>query len=68
MSGWAFFVGVIQQPYFDQWLGDLFFRGVTPQEIEAMPFYRLKYWSGWCDKMTQAEKKAVEKLKHKGRA
>ena len=61
MSRCCFFGGVIEKVYFDQWLGDLFFRRVTPDEIEAMPFHRLKYWGGWCDKMRQAEKDAVKK-------
>lgn len=64
MPGWNFFVGVIQRAYFDQWLGDLFFRRCTPSEIESMPFHRLKYWAGWCEKMTQAEKKAAEGIKN----
>ena len=66
MFRWAFFAGVVQRTYFDQWLGNLFFRGVNPQEIESMPFHRLKYWSSWCEKMTQAEKNATEKLKNRG--
>lgn len=65
MFGWSFFAGVVGRAYFDQWLGDLFFRGSTPSEIEAMPWHRLKYWGGWCEKMTQAEIKAYESAKSK---
>ncbi len=63
MFRWSFFVGVVEQQYFDQWLGDLFFRGSTPSEIESMPYHRLKYWAGWCNKMTQAEKNSIKNAK-----
>ena len=63
MFRWSFFVGVVDRQYFDQWLGDLFFRGSTPSEIESMPYHRLKYWASWCDKMTQAEKNSINNAK-----
>ena len=56
MLSCGFYDGVINKVYFDQWLGDLFFRGMSPDEIEAMPFHRLKYWGRWCAKMSQAER------------
>lgn len=65
MSRCTFFYGVVKCQYFDQWLGELFFRGSTPSEIESMPYHRLKYWAGWCEKMTQAEKNSIEKAKAK---
>ena len=59
----CFFGGVIEKVYFDQWLGDLFYRGTSPTDIENMPFHRLKYWGNWCAKMRQAEIDAVNKPK-----
>lgn len=42
-------------------LGDLFFRGSSPTEIELMPYHKMKYWHGWCQKMNKAEIDAIPK-------
>lgn len=39
-------------------LGDLFYRGSSPTEIESMSYRQLKYWHDWCVLMNQAEKDA----------
>jgi hypothetical protein len=40
----------------DQWMGNLFFRGAHPLEIESMYFHQLSYWNGWHEAMERAEK------------
>ena len=42
-------------------LGNLFYRGVSPTELESMAYHRLKYWDEWHRVMADAEKKAMEK-------
>jgi len=44
----------------DQMMGNLFFRGVTPDEIENMTYRRMKYWNRWHEIMTEAERKAMD--------
>ncbi len=44
-----------------QWMGNLFFRGASPTELEGMSWARLRYWNHWHEAMTQAEKKASGK-------
>lgn len=40
-----------------QWLGDLFFRGATPCEIEGMSFSSLSFWGSWADTMRRQDAK-----------
>ena len=42
-------------------MGSLFYRGCPIDQIENMPFHKMKYWGGWCDVMAKAEKDAVDK-------
>ncbi len=37
-------------------MGNLFYRGARPLEIESMSFSRLAYWNGWHEAMTRAER------------
>jgi len=39
----------------DQMMGNLFFRGVNPEEIENMTYRRMKYWNRWHEIMAKAE-------------
>ena len=41
-------------------MGNIFFRGGNPVEIEAMGYRSLKYWSDWHDMYVRAEKAAAE--------
>lgn len=41
-------------------MGNLFYRGQPISEIYALSYAELKYWNGWHELMTQAEKKAME--------
>jgi hypothetical protein len=43
----------------DQWMGDLFFRGASPSEIEAMGFRRMKYWHTWAKAMAEQERQEM---------
>jgi len=43
----------------------LFFRKVSPTEIESMSYQSLKYWNNWHDLMIEAEKKEIERIKNK---
>ncbi len=43
----------------DQWLGNLFFRGVAPGELEAMPYHKLRYWNDWHKVIEKAERDAT---------
>ena len=45
----------------DQWAGEIFFRGGSPSEIEAMGYRRLKYWAGWHKLFESAERSAAER-------
>jgi len=38
-------------------MGNLFYRGATPTEIESMTFTRLRYWNSWHQLMVDVEKK-----------
>jgi len=42
-------------------MGNIFFRGGSPSEIETMGYRSLKYWSGWHDIYNAAEKSVTEK-------
>ena len=46
-----------------QWMGNLFYRGAAPSELEAMSYERLKYWNHWHTAMETAEKKSASDLK-----
>ena len=36
-----------------QYMGNLFYRKVPPNEIKEMPYHELKYWSEWHDTLTK---------------
>jgi len=42
-------------------MGNLFYRGASPDEIEGMSFSRLKYWNNWHEVMAQAEHDLAER-------
>ncbi len=44
-----------------QWMGNLFYRGAAPSELEGMSFERLRYWDRWHQVMAKAEKDALKK-------
>lgn len=44
-------------------MGNLFYRGVQPSEIEAMTYTRMEYWNSWHEIMIKAEEKHAQKLK-----
>ena len=44
-------------------MGNLFFRGVSPGEIENMTYSRIKYWNRWHELMSKAEADALKKPK-----
>ena len=37
-------------------MGNLFYRGVSPDEIEEMTYKHMKYWNGWHEVFVKAEK------------
>jgi hypothetical protein len=48
-----------------QWMGNLFYRGAIPSEIEGMSFGSIHYWNDWHNLMRRAEEDAARKLKGK---
>lgn len=40
----------------NQWMGNLFYRNVSPSEIKDMGYSELKYWNEWHDIMSEAER------------
>lgn len=48
-----------------QMIGNIFFRGASPTEINEMTFTELKYWGGWHRVMTEEEKRSVSDAKKK---
>ena len=44
-------------------MGNLFYRRVSPTEIENMDFKDLKYWNSWHETLIKEEKKATEAIK-----
>jgi hypothetical protein len=49
----------------NQMMGNLFYRGVSPSEIEAMPFWKMKYWNQWHEIMQKADEDEIKKAKAK---
>lgn len=47
------------------WMGNLFFRGATPAEIESMSFEQMRYWNGWHEIMEKAESDARRRAQGK---
>jgi len=47
----------------NQMMGNLFYRGVAPFEIEGMGFKQMQYWDGWHKVMAKEEKDAAERLR-----
>jgi hypothetical protein len=60
MPRFPFFASVEQ---INQWLGNLFYRKVSPTELQNMNYHELKYWNSWHEILAKEEKKAVESLK-----
>ena len=46
-------------------MGNLFYRGVSPGEIEAMTYRRMKYWNGWHEVFIEATTPKPTKQKGK---
>jgi len=44
-----------------QWLGNLFYRGAQPADLEEMTYQRLKYWNNWHEVYTKEEKAAMNR-------
>ena len=42
----------------NQWVGNLFYRRVSPAEITAMGYVEMKYWNEWHELMVREEQKA----------
>jgi len=40
----------------DQMMGNLFYRGVSPSELEGMTFARLVYWNSWHELIAEKER------------
>jgi hypothetical protein len=51
----------------DQMMGNLFYRGVQPSEIENMPFWKMKYWNKWHEAMAETDRKAAEAMRNSGK-
>lgn len=49
-------------PIVHQLMGNIFYRGVTPQEIKEMDYKELKYWSEWHNVFCKEESKDIEKV------
>lgn len=45
----------------DQMMGNLFYRGVAPDEIENMTYQRIRYWNRWHELMSETEKPSKDK-------
>jgi hypothetical protein len=37
-------------------MGNLFYRGATPMEIESMTFSQLRYWNRWHEVIAKADR------------
>ncbi len=48
-------------------MGNLFYRGVAPGEIESMTYNRIRYWNKWHELMSKAEEDVLKNTK-KGRS
>ena len=46
-----------------QWIGNVFFRGAGPAEINDMTYHELRYWNEWHEVMVAEEKRSTEKAK-----
>lgn len=42
-------------------MGNLFYRGATPTEIESMGWASIMYWGRWAEIMAKEEKRAAQK-------
>lgn len=47
-------------------MGNLFYRKVSPFEIEAMPYHKLKYWNEWHLIMEKEEVDAADRIRRAG--
>lgn len=48
-----------------QWMGNLFYRGASPTELESMSWKQLRYWNGWHVVMNNADKDAANQMRGK---
>jgi hypothetical protein len=46
-------------------MGGLFYRNISPTEIENMPYSRLKYWYKWHKVLTEEENRIIEQARRK---
>lgn len=49
-------------------MGNLFYRGATPTEIESMGWTSIMYWGKWAELMNKADKKNMEAMNGGGNA
>lgn len=56
-------------PEVDQYIGNLFYKGVQPSEINAMTYTEMRYFNGWCEVYVEAEKDYIRKteIRNKGK-
>lgn len=47
----------------DQMIGNLFYQGVSPEEIKRMKWAELVYWNGWIELINEEKRKAYESKK-----
>jgi hypothetical protein len=45
----------------DEFMGNLFSRGVCPSVIEKMPYHKMKYWNEWHKAIVKAENQPPKK-------
>ena len=43
-------------------MGNLFYRGATPKEIESMGWASINYWGKWVDMMNKVDKKNFDAI------
>jgi len=43
-----------------QWMGNLFYRRVSPDIIKTMDFHELKYWNEWHEALNRAVKEEID--------
>lgn len=51
-------------PRVHQFLGDLFYRGETPTNLEAMPYSSLKYWAAWHQVLSDEENRVADEIRN----
>lgn len=51
----------------DQYMGNLFYRGVCPSVINEMSFFEMKEWNKWHERIAEQERKTAEEMKSGGK-